>query len=187
MAGTLSVQKIQGLASSATPTVVEVSSGHTLVQPHMPLQIIQGNLNTAVSTTSTSFVDVGLSATITPKFATSKVLVTVILGKVGQSNTNGSSWKIFRNSDVVIQHSAASGNAQTQAAFHIACGIYGASHPERYVESPILNFLDSPNSTSALLYKIQWKNDGGTSYLNRWAVNTDMGSTSSITLTEVAQ
>ena len=28
MAGTLSVQKIQGLASSATPTVVEVSSGH---------------------------------------------------------------------------------------------------------------------------------------------------------------
>ena len=182
---TLTVQNIQG--SSSSSNTINVASGHTLVQPHMPLQIVQGNLNTAVSTTSTSFVDVGLSATITPKFATSKVLVTVVLGKVGQSNTNGSSWKIFRNSDVVIQHSAASGNAQTQAAFHIACGIYGASHPERYVESPILNFLDSPNSTSALLYKIQWKNDGGTSYLNRWAVNTDMGSTSSITLTEVAQ
>ena len=30
MAGTLSVQKIQGLATSATPTVVEVSSGHAL-------------------------------------------------------------------------------------------------------------------------------------------------------------
>ena len=30
MAGTLSVQKIQGLASSATPTAVEVSSGHAL-------------------------------------------------------------------------------------------------------------------------------------------------------------
>ncbi len=30
MAGTLSVQKIQGLATSATPTVVEVSSGHEL-------------------------------------------------------------------------------------------------------------------------------------------------------------
>ena len=30
MAGTLSVQKIQGLASSATPTVVEVSSGHSI-------------------------------------------------------------------------------------------------------------------------------------------------------------
>ena len=30
MAGTLSVQKIQGLASSATPTVVEVSNGHAL-------------------------------------------------------------------------------------------------------------------------------------------------------------
>ena len=30
MAGTLSVQKIQGLSTSATPTVVEVSSGHEL-------------------------------------------------------------------------------------------------------------------------------------------------------------
>ena len=30
MAGTLSVQKIQGLASSSTPTVVEVSSGHSI-------------------------------------------------------------------------------------------------------------------------------------------------------------
>ena len=30
MTGTLSVQKIQGLASSATPTTVEVSSGHAL-------------------------------------------------------------------------------------------------------------------------------------------------------------
>ena len=30
MAGTLSVQKIQGLASSATPTVIEVSNGHAL-------------------------------------------------------------------------------------------------------------------------------------------------------------
>ena len=30
MTGTLSVQKIQGLASSATPTVVEVSNGHAL-------------------------------------------------------------------------------------------------------------------------------------------------------------
>jgi len=187
MTSTLSVSKIEGLATAASPTVVEVSSGHTLVQPHMPLQIVQGNLNTAVSTTSTSFADVGLSATITPKFATSKVLVTVVLGKVGQSNTNGSSWKIFRNSDVVIQHSAASGNAQTQAAFHISNGIYGASHPERYVDTPILNFLDSPSSTSSLVYKIQWKVDGGTAYLNRWAVNTDMGSTSSITLTEVAQ
>ena len=30
MAGTISVQKIQGLATSATPTTVEISSGHKL-------------------------------------------------------------------------------------------------------------------------------------------------------------
>ena len=183
MVSILKTDKIQASHGST----IEVPSGHTLVQPHMPLQIIQGNLNTAVSTTSTSFVDAGLTATITPKFATSKVLVTVVLGKVGQSNSNGSSWKILRGSDVVIQHSAASGNAQTQAAFHIANGIYGVTNHDRYVDTVVLNYLDSPSSTSALVYKIQWKNDGGTSYLNRWATNVDMGSTSSITLTEVAQ
>ena len=30
MAGTLSVQKIQGLATSATPTTIEITSGHKL-------------------------------------------------------------------------------------------------------------------------------------------------------------
>jgi hypothetical protein len=186
MAGTLSVQKIQGLASSATPTVVEVSSGHTLVQPHMPLQIIQSTVNTASTTTSTSFGDVGLSATITPKFATSKVLVTVILGKIGQSNTNGSQWKILRDSTVVIQHSG-SGIAHDNACFHVANAVYGVSNPERFVDTVVLNCFDSPSSTSALVYKVQWRVDGGTAYFNRWGTNTDGGSTSSITLTEVAQ
>ena len=182
MVSILKTDKIQASHGST----IEVPSGHTLVQPHMPLQIIQGNLNTAVSTTSTSFVDVGLSATITPKFATSKVLVTVVLGKVGQSNSNGSQWKILRDSTVVIQHSG-SGLAHNDAAFHVSNAIYGASNLERYVDTVVLNCFDSPSSTSALVYKVQWKVDGGTAYFNRWGVNTDAGSTSSITLTEVAQ
>ena len=48
MAGTLSVQKIQGLASSATPTTVEIASGHKLtgaagsiVAPGQVIQTLQ--------------------------------------------------------------------------------------------------------------------------------------------------
>ena len=55
-----------------------------------PVQIVQSTVNTASTTTSTSFGDVGLSAAITPSSTSNKVLVTVVLGKVGQSNTNGS-------------------------------------------------------------------------------------------------
>ena len=172
--------------AARTGNTINIESGDTLVQPHMPLQIIQSTVNTASTTTSTSFGDVGLSATITPKFATSKVLVTVVLGKVGQSNSNGSQWKILRDSTVVIQHSG-SGLAHNDAAFHVSNAIYGASNLERYVDTVVLNCFDSPSSTSALVYKVQWKVDGGTAYFNRWGVNTDAGSTSSITLTEVAQ
>ena len=39
MAGTLSVQKIQGLATSANPTTVEIASGHVLNAPGHILQI----------------------------------------------------------------------------------------------------------------------------------------------------
>ena len=182
MVSILKTDKIQASHGST----IEIPSGHLLHQPGMPLQIIQSTVNTASTTTSTSFSDVGLSATITPKFATSKVLVTVVLGKVGQNNSNGSQWKILRDSTVVIQHSG-SGLAHNDAAFHVSNAIYGAANLERYVDTVVLNCFDSPSSTSALVYKVQWKVDGGTAYFNRWGVNTDAGSTSSITLTEVAQ
>ena len=89
MAGTLSVQKIQGLASSATPTTVEISSGHKLIGAagaiSVPGQVVQavqlhtpGNVGTSssttVSTTSTSYVDF-ISKDITTKLANSLIFV----------------------------------------------------------------------------------------------------------------
>ena len=62
MAGTLSVQKIQGLATSATPTTVEIASGHKLTgaagSMAAPGQIIQMKrvaVNTVTTTTSNTF------------------------------------------------------------------------------------------------------------------------------------
>ena len=56
MAGTLSVQKIQGLATSATPTTVEISSGHKLTGAagsiFAPGQIIQIVRTTPATTSS---------------------------------------------------------------------------------------------------------------------------------------
>ena len=75
MAGTLSVQKIQGLATSATPTVVEIASGHTLHQAGAVLQTVSTSNETTYSTTSSTFVQLGETLSITPKFATSKIYV----------------------------------------------------------------------------------------------------------------
>jgi len=69
MAGTLSVQKIQGLASSATPTTVEIASGHkitgaagSIIQPGMTLQTKSFTTSGSATTTSNSFVDSGFFA-----------------------------------------------------------------------------------------------------------------------------
>ena len=92
MAGTLSVQKIQGLASSATPTVVEVSSGHTLKMSGMPVQIQVKNIATKQvinNTASATGVDtIIVSDPFTPKFADSKIFI-AIHPAIGSGNPNG--------------------------------------------------------------------------------------------------
>ena len=92
MAGTLSVQKIQGLASSATPTTVEVSSGHALKMSGMPVQIQVKNISTKQLFNNTASVDgvdtVIVSDAFTPKFADSKIFI-AIHPMIGSSNFNG--------------------------------------------------------------------------------------------------
>ena len=61
MAGTLSVQKIQGLASSATPTVVEVSSGHALHANTLKGTTTAGSINVQGEGSNTTNLQQGLA------------------------------------------------------------------------------------------------------------------------------
>ncbi len=81
--GTLTVQNLQGPTSGANANKVIIPSGQTLDASNgftapaghviqMQNAGISGNAST---TSSTSFVDTGLSVNITPKFATSKIFV----------------------------------------------------------------------------------------------------------------
>ena len=63
MASTLSVSKIQGLSSAASPTTVEIASGHkitgaagALSLPGLILQTVNKTSTTQLSLTSTSFI-----------------------------------------------------------------------------------------------------------------------------------
>ena len=99
MAGTLSVQKIQGLASSATPTTVEIASGHkisgaagslnvsgTCVQIAVKNIATKQVINNAANATGVDTVIV--SDAFTPKFANSKIFI-AIHPAIGFSNPNG--------------------------------------------------------------------------------------------------
>ena len=85
MAGTLSVQKIQGLATSATPTVVEIASGHVLQAPGHILQVLQSTTTdtTTIGNLATATI---LQQAITPSAATSKLLVNVSANLGGDNN-----------------------------------------------------------------------------------------------------
>ena len=51
--------------------------------------------------------------------------------------------------------------------------------------SPPFSFLDSPNTTNAVTYKIQWRSDGNTLYMNRIGADTNQAGTSQINAIEI--
>lgn len=133
------------------------------------------------SSTTTTYTDVtGLSVTITPSSASNKILV---LADIFVSNSDNSSLRLLRDSTVIAAGTAT--GSQTQSSFG---DFYSASNTFTGTQS--LNFLDSPSTTSAITYKIQFWIRGGTAYINANYSNGNFNyvfkPTSNITLMEIA-
>ena len=116
------------------------------------LQVVSATTTSATSTTSTSFVDTALSVAITPSASNSKVL---IIAHGGGSATSGNESYL-----TLIRGSTNLGNAT-----------YGmlnwGSSSAAMAEATGLTYLDSPSTTSATTYKLQFKvGGGGTGYFN---------------------
>ena len=114
------------------------------------IQVVHSSATTEVSqansgTTQTTLTDTGLSATITPKFSTSKVLV--IVHQTYQID-NGSN-------DVQFQINMLLRDGSNNV-LHGGTGFNALRWKEQYAISNIysLNFLHSPNTTSAFTYKM---------------------------------
>ena len=113
------------------------------------LQVVNANLSSSFSTSSSSYTDTGLFVSITPSSTSSKIMV-YLAGHGGQ-NTSGRScfYQVLRGSTLV----ARGDNLQTGTT---------------YSEMPlVLIELDSPSTTSTITYKIQMRTDGvGTVTMN---------------------
>ena len=120
------------------------------------LQVVQTVKSDTASTTSTSFTDIsGTSVSITPSSSSNKVLVIAFLGQFVQASdvlyialTTGDGTGIIQGDTVSGKESVATGcyhggNSQGEA-------YYGAN-PATIV------MLHSPNTTSAVTYKLRWK------------------------------
>ena len=102
------------------------------------IQILQGSTNNRVETSSQSFVATNLSATITPKFNTSKIFVMIS----GDCNTNADDDEII----ITIYRSIGGGTFSD-----IGYSIYGfacaRSNAARLHSAVSINYLDSPSTT----------------------------------------
>lgn len=139
--------------------------------------IVQTVKTTAFSTSSTSFTDVtGLSVGITPKNASSLVLVTV---SIYTSNFSAqlNSFNLLRGSTNLAQPAADTYSASMNASTT-------GSTTDQTVS---LTFLDSPATTAATTYKIQMKVSGGTGYVCRRGDTATVSAASIITVQEIEQ
>ena len=174
---------------AATGTIVSVANGHTFAPSGHVIQTKSFVLTSATSSTSSSFVDTGLELAITPSSTSSKILVTGFL------NCSNSYFKTYilllRDSTTLSVGDAASNRPQVYAATNPG----GDSWDSYNVSSIPLNHLDSPNTTSSVTYKVQYRpylNSAGTAYINRSGsdrdnANYDERSISVMTLQEIAQ
>ena len=149
------------------------------------IQTVQTVKSAAFTTTSQPFTDITcLSATITPKFSTSKILISYTLS----ISSNGfPMFKLLRGSTDIFVGDAASNRVRCFFG-----GYMGGLHAG--LTLPVSgNFLDSPSTTSATTYKFQTgviHTTGYTIVVNKSMSDTDFNynprTASSIVLMEVS-
>ena len=140
------------------------------------IQVVQTVLTTQFSTNSTSYTDVtGLSVSITPQFSTSKILVTANVVLSSTAVTEFSAIQLVRNSTAI-------GNGAT--GFYIFQNTSNAM-----AGTGVINYLDSPATTSATTYKIQALTSSAafSAAINFRGATTGQTLSSQITVMEIAQ
>lgn len=129
--------------------------------------VVQGTLTTADGIANTNtYVDTGITVTITPTANTSKILITCTLS-VGASTGSIVGLRVLRGA-TAIGIGAVAGSRELAGQAVYVTGASNTMFPMSW------SYLDSPATTSATVYKVQLNViDGGTVYLNRSGTDTD--------------
>ena len=136
------------------------------------VQIVNTTFGTSISGTVASRADTGLSLSITPTSSSNKILALVDLADVakygGTSTGSYARFWLMRGSTDLIRFAGQigySGNTSTNSGYTVST-----------------NYLDSPATTSAVTYKVQWQNPSGAGTIEMNA----SGTVSTLTLMEVS-
>ena len=143
------------------------SPGHVIQTQH----VINGSTITLSQTLGTYSTIVQVN--ITPKYATSKILITGIAAvEVNGGNYPALNCKIYRDGTEIEQY--------------LLWGYEGPDTTHRILMEPI-HFLDSPTTTSNLTYYVKITNTSGSTYTGTYNGRGNGYNASAITVQEIAQ
>jgi len=135
------------------------------------LQVVNATYGTQTSVSTNSWTDSGLTATITPKFTTSKILVLVChTGVKKESSNTAMGSRLLRGATTILNFDGLSGFSNSSGQNAVATSA---------------TYLDSPATTSATTYKTQINSQANSATVVVNDYYTDR-STSTITLMEIA-
>jgi len=170
--GTIVNADVNDVAASKLTGALPAISGASLT--NLPgggkvLQVVYSRTETSVSTTSSTFTDSNLSATITPTSASSKILVLI----TQMTHKNGSTQdqmaiRLVKDTTILIKW-----------ATELLHDNNGLSHNG---QSSSYNYLDTPSTTSSTTYKTTFavRQSNGSTLTCQYA-----GASSSMTLIEI--
>ena len=162
-------------AVAGTNTITLPASTGTVVTTGSPasgnlIQVVQGTTLTPTTTASTSYVQTNLTASITPKFSTSKIMV-LVSSAVYFSLTGGYGfYTVYRNNTTNLGTGGVNGLGNASCPFQSNVDLQLA-----------MQVIDSPATTSATTYTV-WARGNGVGN----AIINDNLTTNSIILLEIA-
>ena len=178
---TLTVKEL----SAPTGEVIKIAAGKTLdlnsqgtlILPTVPsakmptgsvIQVVNMTDGTNNTSSSNSWAESTITLNITPQFSSSKILVQVHIVGANKSNNTYLGLRLLRvNPNAVL--------SQFENQF-----MYNAGTGQESGGGTGITYLDSPNSTNALTYKVQFRSGENTSN-----AQFNIGGTSSMTLQEI--
>lgn len=180
---TLAVNTLQ----AQTGSTVSLASGQTLHAPGHVVQTVNSETASQVSVTSTTFTDTSLTATITPKFSNSKIMIVLNQGVYIYRNGVGDLMggiRLMRDTTMINQgYSDTNGGGGLNPYFAL-----GTSQAMYFSYWHNMTFIDSPNTTSAVTYKTQGniRNTANTHTIT-FQQSSNTTNKSTIVLMEIAQ
>jgi hypothetical protein len=153
--------------TAGSASAVQASSGRVL-------QVVNAIYGTSTTSSSSTFADTGLSASITPSSSSSKILIFVDMCGCGKrTNDTSLALKLVRNSTDILKIDENGG--------------YTGNTNRIEIGSISANYLDSPATTSSTTYKVQFASNANNAsvQINDY-YNSNGNTTSTLTLMEIA-